>query len=256
MARTMSLKVGSAKAPLMRPRLSLPRSCAPWPIIPRMSQRPHNETFDQEISRRSFLKGLGTVVVATAAVPAGVVAASTNEIAKLGSDQSFGPGQVPVTLQVNGKPLKLNLEPRVTLLDALRNYSSLTGAKEGCDRATCGACTVLFDGKPVYSCMKLAIEAQGHSITTVEGISPPGKLSPVQQAIVDGDASMCGYCTPGFVMTASALFENSPHPTADEVRVACSGNICRCGTQHRMLVALLRAGGAPTSSTTEVIRNA
>jgi len=221
-----------------------------------MSERPNIKSFDQDISRRSFLKGLGTVVVATATVPAGAVAAGTQEIAKLGSDQPFGPGQVPVTLRVNGKDLKLNLEPRVTLLDALRNYSSLTGTKEGCDRATCGACTVIFDGKPVYSCMKLAIEAQGHDITTVEGISPAGKLSAVQQAIVDGDASMCGYCTPGFVMTATALFENNPHPTADELRVACSGNICRCGTQHRMLVALLRAGGTPTSSTTEAIRNA
>ena len=135
-----------------------------------MSEHVHTEPFDKEISRRSFLKGFGTVVVATAAVPIGAVAAGTEEIAKLGADQTLGPGQVPVSLNVNGKALKLNLEPRVTLLDALRNYSSLTGTKEVCDRATCGACTVLFDGKPIYSCMKLAIEAQGHGITTVEGL--------------------------------------------------------------------------------------
>jgi len=210
-----------------------------------MSKRPHNEPFDKEISRRSFLKGLGTVVVATAAVPVGAVAAGSEEIAKLGADQTLGPGQVPVTLRVNGKPLKLNLEPRVTLLDALRNYSSLTGTKEVCDRATCGACTVLFDGKPVYSCMKLAIEAQGHDITTN-----------VQQALVDNDALMCGYCTPGFVMTVTSLLKRNPHPTADEVRVACSGNLCRCGTQHRMLAAVLRAAGASVAETTEVIRDA
>lgn len=221
-----------------------------------MSERPDIETFDKEISRRSFLKGLGTVVVATAAVPAGAVAAGTNEIARLGADQTLGPGQVPVTLKVNGKTLKLNLEPRVTLLDALRNYSSLTGTKEVCDRATCGACTILLDGKPVYSCMKLAIEAQGHDITTVEGLSTDGKLTNVQQALVESDALMCGYCTPGFVMTATSLLKRNPHPTADEVRVACSGNLCRCGTQHRMLAALLRAAGTPVAQATEVIRDA
>jgi xanthine dehydrogenase YagT iron-sulfur-binding subunit len=221
-----------------------------------MSERPHIEPFDKEISRRSFLKGLGTVVVATAAAPVGAVAAGSEEIAKLGTGETLGPGQVPVTLKVNGKTLKLNLEPRVTLLDALRNYSSLTGAKEVCDRATCGACTVLLDGKPIYSCMKLAIEAQGHDITTVEGLSPVGKLSNVQQALVENDASMCGYCTPGFVVTATSLLKRNPHPTSDEVRVACSGNLCRCGTQHRMLAAVLRAAGAPVAVTTEVIRNA
>lgn len=221
-----------------------------------MSERPHNETFDKEISRRSFLKGLGTVVVATAAVPAGAVVAGTEEIARLGSNQTLGPGQVPVSLRVNGKALKLNLEPRVTLLDALRNYSTLTGTKEGCDRATCGACTVLLDGKPVYSCMKLAIEAQGHDITTVEGLSTNSKLTNVQQALVEDDALMCGYCTPGFVMTATSLLKQNPHPTADEVRVACSGNICRCGAQHRILTAVLRAAGTPVAKATEVIRDA
>ncbi|MGD0060251.1 MAG: (2Fe-2S)-binding protein [Verrucomicrobiia bacterium] len=221
-----------------------------------MSEHVHTEPFDNEISRRSFLKGLGTVVVATAAVPVGAVAAGTEEIAKLGADQTLGPGQVPVTLNVNGKALKLNLEPRVTLLDALRNYSSLTGTKEVCDRATCGACTVLFDGKPIYSCMKLAIEAQGHGITTVEGLATDGKLTNVQQAVVENDASMCGYCTPGFVMTATSLLKRNPHPTPDEVRVACSGNICRCGTQHRMLTAVLRAAGVPVAETIEVIRDA
>jgi aerobic-type carbon monoxide dehydrogenase small subunit (CoxS/CutS family) len=220
-----------------------------------MSDHADNGPIPRDISRRSFLKGLGTVVVATAAVPAGAVAAGTEELAKLGGDHTLGPGQVPVTLQVNGKPLKLSLEPRVTLLDALRNYSNLTGTKEVCDRATCGACTVLFDGQPVYSCMKLAIEAQGHEITTVEGVSSAGKLSAVQQAVVDGDASMCGYCTPGFVMTATALFKNKPHPTADELRVACSGNLCRCGTQHRMLNALLRLSGTPIANAAEVIRD-
>src|SRR5208283_1310146 len=200
-ARTTFLKADSAKVQPCPLPLFRRRSYAPWRVIQHMSEHVHTEPFDNEISRRSFLKGLGTVVVATAAVPVGAVAAGTEEIAKLGADQTLGPGQVPVTLNVNGKALKLNLEPRVTLLDALRNYSSLTGTKEVCDRATCGACTVLFDGKPIYSCMKLAIEAQGHGITTVEGLATDGKLTNVQQAVVENDASMCGYCTPGFVMT-------------------------------------------------------
>jgi aerobic-type carbon monoxide dehydrogenase small subunit (CoxS/CutS family) len=221
-----------------------------------MSERSHIESLDKEISRRSFLKGVGTAVIATAAAPARAVAARTEQIERLGTDQTVGPGQAPVTLSVNSQALKLNLEPRVTLLDALRNYSNLTGTKEVCDRGTCGACTVLLDGKPVYSCMKLAIEAQGHEITTIEGLAPAGKLTDVQQAVVDHDALMCGYCTPGFIMSMTSLLKANPHPTADEVRVACSGNLCRCGTQHRMLAAALQSAGAPLAKTIEVIRDA
>jgi aerobic-type carbon monoxide dehydrogenase small subunit (CoxS/CutS family) len=218
-----------------------------------MSDRPDSQS---ELSRRTFLKGLGTVVVASAAVPVSAVAAEVEEFQKLGQAKTLGPGPVPITLDVNGKPLKLNVEPRVTLLDALRNYSNLTGSKEVCDRAACGACTVLFDGEPIYSCMKLAVEAQGHAITTVEGLAEGGKLSAVQQAIVDSDASMCGYCTPGFVMTVTALLKKNAHPTADEVRTACSGNLCRCGTQARMLTAVLKAAGVQSTKRTEVIRHA
>jgi xanthine dehydrogenase YagT iron-sulfur-binding subunit len=207
-----------------------------------MSERPHTESFPSEISRRSFLKGLGTVVVASAAGPVGAVSAGVEEMEKLGGPKVLGPGQIPLTLSVNGQPLKLNVEPRVTLLDALRNHSHFTGAKEVCDRATCGACTVLVDDLPVYSCMKLAIEAQGHEITTIEGLAEGGKLTKVQQAFVENDASMCGYCTPGFVMTVTALLKKNPHPSADEVRVACSGNLCRCGTQRRVLTAVMKVG--------------
>jgi xanthine dehydrogenase YagT iron-sulfur-binding subunit len=220
-----------------------------------MSERSRNESDQAEITRRSFLKGLGTVVVASATAPVGAIAAEVEHMEKLGAEKTLGPGPVPVTLQVNGKPLKLNIEPRVTLLDALRNHSHLTGTKEVCDRASCGACTVLLDGKPIYSCMKLAVEAQGHQIITVEGLSDGGKLTAVQQAFVECDASMCGYCTPGFVMSVTALLKNNPHPTADEVRVACSGNLCRCGTQPHMLAAVLKAAGAAVADKTEVIRH-
>src|SRR5512135_2889241 len=122
-------------------------------------------------SRRTFFKGLGTVAVSAAAAQTQAVAA---ELEKVNAEKVVGPGAVPVTLKVNGETLKLNLEPRVTLLDALRNYSSLTGAKEGCDRASCGACTVLLGDTPVYACQKLAIEAQGQPITTVEGLAKNG----------------------------------------------------------------------------------
>ncbi|HUK81992.1 MAG TPA: (2Fe-2S)-binding protein [Verrucomicrobiae bacterium] len=221
-----------------------------------MNDRTPSESHPHEISRRSFLKGLSTVVVASAAAPVAAVAAGAEEVQKLGGEKTFGPEAVPITLAVNGRPLKLTVEPRVTLLDALRNRSTLTGAKEVCDRATCGACTVLFDGRPIYSCMKLAIEAQGHEITTVEGLAKDGKLTPVQQAFVECDGLMCGYCTPGFVLTVTELLKKNPHPTADEVRVACSGNLCRCGTQPFVLKAALKAAGVKVASTTEVIRHA
>ncbi len=165
----------------------------------------------------------------------------------------LGPGAVPVTLKVNGETLKLKLEPRVTLLDALRNYSSLTGAKEGCDRAACGACTVLLDDLPVYACQKLAIEAQGCEITTVEGLAKNGKLTKVQQAFWDKDALQCGYCTPGFIMSVTALLKKNPHPTADEVKHACAGNLCRCGTHPHIVQAALQAAGVNATNKTEVI---
>ncbi len=201
-------------------------------------------------SRRTFLKSLGTAAVTAAAARAQSVAA---ELEKANAEKTLGPGAVPVTLKVNGGKLKLRLEPRVTLLDALRNYSSLTGAKEGCDRAACGACTVLLDDLPVYACQKLAIEAQGCEITTVEGLAKNGKLTKVQQAFWDKDALQCGYCTPGFIMSVTALLKKNPHPTADEVKHACAGNLCRCGTQPHILQAALQAAGVNAPNKTEVI---
>lgn len=201
-------------------------------------------------SRRTFLKGLGTSAVAAVAAQTTAVA---QELEKVNAEKVFGPGPVPVTLTVNGKRLKLVLEPRVTLLDALRNYSSLTGAKEGCDRAACGACTVLLDDTPVYSCQKLAIEAQGREVTTVEGLAKVDKLSQVQQAFIEKDALQCGYCTPGFIMSVTALLKRNPHPTADEVKHACAGNLCRCGTHPHILQAVFLAAGVEVKSKTEVV---
>lgn len=208
-----------------------------------------NEPTLGSFSRRTFLKSLGTTAAVAATSQVKAVAA---ELEKANAEKIIGPGAVPVTLRVNGQTLKLMLEPRVTLLDALRNYSSLTGAKEGCDRATCGACTVLMDDVPIYSCQKLAIEAQGKNITTVEGLAQNGKLSKVQQAFFEKDGLMCGYCTPGFLMSVTALLKKNPRPTADDVKHACAGNICRCGTQPHVMQAALQAAGVATASKTKV----
>jgi len=201
-------------------------------------------------SRRTFLKSLGTVAATAATAQVQSVAA---EIEKANNEKIVGPSAVPVTLKVNGEKLMLMLEPRVTLLDALRNYSSLTGAKEGCDRASCGACTVLLNDLPVYACQKLAIEAQGFEITTVEGLAKDDKLSKVQQAFIEKDALQCGYCTPGFVMSVTALLKKNFRPTAEEVKHACAGNLCRCGCHPHILQAALKAAGVEHAAKTEVV---
>ena len=202
------------------------------------------------LSRRAFLKSFGTSAAVAATAQVEAVAA---ELAKANAEKIQGPEPVAMTLRVNGKLHQLNVEPRVTLLDALRQHLNLTGAKEVCDRATCGACTVLLDDTPVYACSMLAIEAQGRAITTVEGLAPDGRLTPVQRAFVDEDALMCGYCTPGFVMSVTALLKNNPKPTAADVKHACAGNLCRCGTYPRVMQAAFKAAGVPTTSKTEVI---
>ena len=203
------------------------------------------------ISRRIFLKSFGTSAAVAATAQVETMAA---EIEKANPEKVLGPGTIPITLNVNGKDLKLQVEPRVTLLEALRNHSNLTGAKEVCDRGTCGACTVLFGDLPFYSCSKLALEAQGTKITTVEGLAQDGKLSPVQQAFIDQDGLMCGFCTPGFVMSVTALLRKNPRPSAADVRHACCGNLCRCGTYPRVMQAALKAAGVSTAANkTEVI---
>jgi xanthine dehydrogenase YagT iron-sulfur-binding subunit len=204
------------------------------------------------VSRRTFIKGLGATAITTVAAQTAAVA---QELEKANAEKVLGPGAVPVTLTVNGEKLQLQLEPRVTLLDALRNYSSLTGSKEGCDRAACGACTVLLDGDTIYSCQKLAIEAQGHDITTIEGLSKDGALSKVQQAFIDNDALQCGYCTPGFVVSVTALLNKNPRPTLEDAKHACSGNLCRCGTHPHVVKAIFEAAGIGMADKTEVIKH-
>ncbi len=144
---------------------------------------------------------------------------------------------------VNGKRVNLTIEPRVTLLNALRNRADLTGNKRVCDRGACGACTMIVDGRTVYSCSTLAIEVQGKQIRTVDGLANGNTLHPVQQAFVDTDGLMCGFCTPGFVMATVALLERTPNPTLDQAKKGLDGNICRCGTFVRIMEAALKAKG-------------
>ena len=188
-------------------------------------------------SRRSFLKTVGAGGVA-----AGVLAKAP--VKAQGGVSAVGPGAVAITLNVNGQPLRLDVEPRVTLLDALRMRADLTGSKRGCDRGACGACTMIVDGRTVYSCSTLAIEVQGKKIRTVDGLaSATGQLHPVQQAFCDKDALMCGFCTPGFVMASVGLLEKNPNPTPEQIKKGLDGNICRCGTFSRVFEAVSSVKG-------------
>jgi xanthine dehydrogenase YagT iron-sulfur-binding subunit len=186
------------------------------------------------VSRRGFIRGVGIGgAIGTGILEKEAPAAET-------AGQFVGPGAVAVTLKINGKPYNMNLEPRVTLLDAMRNHLDLTGAKRVCDRATCGACTVIVDGKVMYSCTVLAIDAQGKDIQTIEGIAG-ATLHPVSAAFVKHDAQQCGYCTPGFVMAAKGFLDKHPNPTLEQCERGLSGNLCRCGTYVGMKKAVLEA---------------
>ena len=188
--------------------------------------------------RRKFLKGVGI---------AGAGAAIADHLKLEADAQDKQPatlsGNTRITLDVNGKARDVQVEPRTTLLNALRNHlePAVTGPKLVCDVGTCGACTVLLDGKPAYSCLVLAVDATNRKITTVEGLGSPESPNAVQAAFVENDALMCGFCTPGFVTTISAYLKKNPNPSLAEVREACKGNFCRCGTYPRVFEAALAA---------------
>jgi aerobic-type carbon monoxide dehydrogenase small subunit (CoxS/CutS family) len=152
-----------------------------------------------------------------------------------------GPERVPVSLRVNGVDVQLYVEPRRTLLSVVREELGLTGAKRGCGRGECGACTVIVDGETVYACMTLAIDCEGREIRTVEGLAEGERLHPVQEAFVEHDGYQCGFCTPGQVMSAVALLEHNPRPTEDEIRNEMAGNLCRCGAYPNIVRAVQAA---------------
>ena len=191
------------------------------------------------MSRRDFLRGSTAGVLTTELIAEGL-AGKTRE-AQAASIDVVGPGSVPVSLRINGRALTIEVEPRVTLLSALRDQLGLTGAKEVCDRGTCGSCTVTLDGKPVYACSVLAIDAQGKEILTIEGLGSPENMRPIQKAFVENDAQQCGFCTPGFVMACHAFLEKHVDPTPEQLEKGLGGNLCRCGTYVGIRKAVIAA---------------
>ncbi len=189
---------------------------------------------DGSISRRGVLVGAaGGVALATTSF-----ADDTAPAQRSGLPAS---GVLPITLRVNGETLKLMVDPRTSLLDALREQAGLTGTKKGCDRGSCGACTVHIDGRRVVSCLTLAVRAQGKQITTIEGLGRAGQLHPVQAAFMQHDGFQCGYCTPGQIMSAVALIKEGHAKSDHEIREWMSGNICRCGAYPNIVAAVRQA---------------
>ena len=201
------------------------------------------------VSRRKFLKISGIAASAPLIVGTTVIEVEGQEVAV------HGPAAVPVTLMVNGKRFTADLEPRVTLLDALRERFDITGPKRVCDRGECGACTVLIDGRAVYSCTTLAIEAQGKQIITAEGLGDKDQPHATQTSFVNNDAQQCGFCTPGFTVATTAFLDRHPHATDAEIAHGLGGNLCRCGTYRGIHgVVAERTGREPkgTAGTTMI----
>ncbi len=188
-----------------------------------------------KISRRKFVGGTGAGIVATTLpLPA--------------QEAAPGVSRKKIKLTVNGAERRIEVEDRWTLAEVLRDHLQLTGTKIGCDRGECGACTVLLDGKPVYSCSQLAVWMDGRSVQTVEGLAHGEKLDPLQQAFIEHDAPQCGFCTSGQLMSAKALLNRNPHPTREDVRAAMTGNICRCSNYNHYVEAVMAAAGSLSAS--------
>jgi len=194
------------------------------------------------VSRRSFIQTVGVSAAAGALQARGAEAAQGERAAGAPAD-TFGPQPQRITLRVNGRAMHTDIDPATTLMETLRWRFQMTGTKEVCDRGACGACSVLVDGKLVCSCMMLAVDAEGAEITTVEGLANGDELDPVQEAFLKHDALQCGYCTPGLVVAARALLNETPKPSLDEIKQGLSGNICRCGTYTNIFNAVLEASG-------------
>ena len=188
-------------------------------------------------TRRGFLKGAGAGAVTAAVAPAVLVSG----VEKASAQEAEGVMAGTVTLDVNGQTHNVDVEARTTLADALRDRLEITGPKVVCDRGECGACTVVMDGRLVFSCMTLAMDAQGRKIETVEGLADGDNLHPLQEAFIEKDALMCGFCTPGFLMSSRELLDANNNPTPEEVREGLSGNICRCGTYPHVFEAVMSA---------------
>jgi xanthine dehydrogenase YagT iron-sulfur-binding subunit len=188
-----------------------------------------------KISRRKFLQGTGAALAAATAVP------TLEAQAPAAQPLSTAVPRSAIRVTVNGAERRIEVEDRWTLVELLRDHLGLTGTKIGCDRGECGACTVLLDGKPVYSCSNLAVWADGRSVQTVEGLMQNGRLDPLQQAFIEHDGPQCGFCTSGQLMSAKGLLTRNPHPEAADVRAAMTGNLCRCSNYNHYVEAVLAA---------------
>ncbi|HEU5352717.1 MAG TPA: (2Fe-2S)-binding protein [Terracidiphilus sp.] len=195
------------------------------------------------LTRRGFLKGAGITAAGTALLDG--LQGVQSQAAETGPAgvKEYGPNAAAVTLRVNGRERAVHIEPRTTLAEALRVHLGMTGTKISCDRGVCSSCTVWLDKMPVNSCMTLALDAVGHEVTTIEGLSEDLERHAVIESFVRHDALQCGFCTPGMVMSSAALLERNPHPTEADVRMAVSGNLCRCGTYPKVFAAVLDAAG-------------
>ena len=210
-----------------------------------MSNDPETPTEqDGDVTRRAFLGTAGAALVVTVAAP--TVAAQVPR-------EAGAPVRphTAIRLTVNGGARRIEVDDHWTLAELLRDHLRLTGTKLGCERGECGACTVLIDEKPVYSCSYLAVWADGKSVMTVEGLTKNGKLDPLQEAFIAHDAPQCGFCTSGQLMTAKALLSVTPRPTPAEVRTALAGNLCRCSNYNRIVEAVVAAGAAGSGSRTQ-----
>lgn len=203
-----------------------------------MSNDPENPTgHDADVTRREFLGTAGAALVVSAAAPAALAQERRDPAAPARP-------HTQVRLTVNGSARRVEVDDHWTLAELLRDQMRLTGTKLGCERGECGACTVLVDDKPIYSCSYLAVWADGKTVVTVEGLSRDGKLSPLQEAFVTHDAPQCGFCTSGQLMSATALLKANPTPTPAEVKVALAGNICRCSNYNRIVEAVVATGAS------------
>jgi len=213
------------------------------------------ESSSTNFTRRGFLQSAAAAAAVTH-LPAAIAAAPREQVAP---PVPMAPVQ-PVTLTINGKQQRLELEPRVTLLDALRDYAGLTGSKKGCDRGQCGACTVLVNGRRINSCLTLAISHEGDTITTIEGVARGEQLSSMQNAFIEHDAFQCGYCTPGQICSAIACVDElragtasavspdvrtTPSLSDEEIRERMSGNLCRCGAYSNIVIAIRQVAARP-----------
>jgi xanthine dehydrogenase YagT iron-sulfur-binding subunit len=189
-----------------------------------------------DVSRRDFLKGVGTGAVAATAATSPLPLASVAEAAT-----PPGVKEALIQLNVNDKSYRLKVKSHWTLLDVLRKELGLTGTKKSCDRSSCGACTVLMDGRAIYACSRLAIEADQKKILTIEGLLKDDKLDPIQEAFLQHDGLQCGFCTPGQILSVKALLDKKARPSADEIKEALSGNICRCSAYSKILQSALAA---------------